>query len=337
MLMSKKDKENERIEALVGDHVKKAGQGSKGGATLPQGATEAVAEEPAAVEAQVIEPEIVAVPGHDLLHQIYEEATEDEPDKPLAELIRQSAAEAKPATEGKTVTETDKDTQFIADVNKIARKNVENALKRIGAIYVQRYHGGDYKQALAKDPTKDESINRLTRRRDFPLNRQRFAECVRASAMAEELAAAGVDSDALTTSHLSEISKARNEDARVDLAKAALAKDLTVREVRDRVRESSGKPIPTDKRLAHALSKQLRKLAHVTVNDEIKDFVTDKDRLKAAFSTGEVATLLGHSERFRESIMESGEVLHQFEKTLVQLVIEARQEGDAQVEPEADQ
>ncbi len=98
--MSKKEKEIERIEALIGVDVKEAGKASKGGESLPQGATEAGAEEPAAVEAQVIEPEIIATPGNDLLHRLYvEEATEDQP-VALEELIRQSAAEASAEDEG---------------------------------------------------------------------------------------------------------------------------------------------------------------------------------------------------------------------------------------------
>ena len=54
----------------------------------------------------------------------------------------------------------------------------------------------------------------------------------------------------------------------------------------------------------------------------------DKDRLRAAFSTGETAKLLDNSEKFRDAIGDSEELLHTLEKTLVEIVVERRQVGE---------
>ncbi|MGO9566349.1 MAG: hypothetical protein ACLP5H_02290 [Desulfomonilaceae bacterium] len=346
--MSKK--ETEPIEQILTDvEAKKAGKAGKGGETVPQGGTETGAEEAAAVEAQVIEPEIVAAPANNFLHQIYEEAIDDQPVEPLGELIRRSAAEAKPGSEadnanlpavrsGSDSPDTGPTVKEMVDkIKGIITSYVGKGLEEIGAYILTNVFGGNYTKALSRDPYKGTSLNDLARHKDMPLSRPRLGECIRAAGMSKELAASGVNAEALTFYHKVEISKVRSQEARVKLAKKIVAESLTVRETSDRVRRLIGKPASQDKRLAQSLVKQMRKLSGITVSDDIREFLTDKDRLKAALSTGEAATLLGHSEKFRGSIDESREVLQQFEKTLVELVIEARQGDTAEAKPEADE
>jgi hypothetical protein len=339
--MNKKDKEIERIERLVGDQVTRAGKGCNGEETLPQGAKEP------GVEAQVIEPEIVASPDIAFVELRDAEPTEEQPAQPLGELIRRSAAEAKPGTEANNANlpaiKSGADSpearptvnQMVIEIKGFISSYVGKGLGIIGAYLLTHVFEGNYKKALSKDPYKGTSLNDLARHKEMPLSRQRLGECIRAAAVSQELVASGINADDLSYYHKVEISKVRSPEARVNLAKKVIADSLTVRETSDRVRQLIGKPISQDKRLAQSLVKQMRRLSGITANEDIREFLSDKDRVKAALSTGEAATLLDHSEKFRGSIAESGEVLQQFEKTLVEMVVEARQDGTAEAKPEA--
>jgi len=213
--------------------------------------------------------------------------------------------------------------QMVERVQTILVTFVVKGLEAIGDYLLQNVFDGNFKKALSKDPYKGTSLNDLAKHKDMPLSRQRLAECIRAAAVTQELNTLGLELDYYQRV---EISKVRNQDARVKLAKEAHSKALTVQEVRDRARKLTGKTTSADKRMAHAVIKQLSVLAHLSVDEDTREFLMDKDRLRAALSTGETAKLLDNSEKFREAIGDSEELLHTLEKTLVEIVVERRQE-----------
>jgi hypothetical protein len=70
----------------------------------------------------------------------------------------------------------------------------------------------------------------------------------------------------------------------------------------------------------------------MSVDEETQEFLKDKDRLKAALTTGETAKLLDHSEKFREAFGESEKILHRLKKTLVEIVVERQREDEMESE-----
>jgi len=219
--------------------------------------------------------------------------------------------------------------QMVAKVKLLLVTYVTLGLEAIGEYLLENVFDGNYKKALSKDPYKGTSLNDLVRHKEMPLSRQRIAECIRVAALTLELAALGLYLDFLTYFHKAEIARLRTQEARVELAKEVHEKALTVQEVRERVRKLTGKNISADKRMAHAVIKQLSVLAHLTVDEETREFLLDKERLRAALSTGETAKMLDNSEKFRDALGDSAELLHHLEKSLVEIVVERRQEDES--------
>ena len=160
------------------------------------------------------------------------------------------------------------------------------------------------------------------------MSRQRLAECIRSAGVGAELESLGLHLDWLTFFHKVEISKLKNPEIRVQLAMEAHEKELTVNEVRDRVKKLTGKTISSDKQMVKTLIRQLKDVARLTVDDDTREFLLDKDRLKEALDKGETAQLLDSSEKFRKASAESREVLQQLETTLEDIVLERRQDQE---------
>ena len=217
--------------------------------------------------------------------------------------------------------------QMVAKVKTFLVTYVIMGLEAIGAYLLENVFDGNYKKALSKDPYKGTSLTDLADHPDMPLSRQRLGECIRVAGVTQEFKAFGLNLDFLTYYHKLEVSKLKSSEERLKLAQEAQTKTLTVKEVRDRVRKLTGKATTADKRMAQAVIKQLGVFSQMSVDEDTQEFLKDKERLKAALSTGETAKLLDHSEKFREAVGESQEILHRLEKTLVEIVVERRR-GD---------
>ena len=158
---------------------------------------------------------------------------------------------------------------------------VANASDRVGEFLGQTEFEGDYKKALSKDPYKGTSLNELGNHKDQPLSRQRLAECVRGYAvgteMEEEL---GMERDSIDFYKRVEISRIINRDDRMKLILMAEAQKLTVKEIREEVKRQTRKVVSTDRDLSEAVMKQLMG-GRLAGDQDIRDFLLDKDRLKA--------------------------------------------------------
>jgi hypothetical protein len=218
--------------------------------------------------------------------------------------------------------------EMVDEVKRLIVEFVGKGLEAIGAYLLVNVFDGNFKKALSKDPYKGTSLNDLARHKEIPLSRQRLAECIRSAGVGAELESLGLHLDWLTFFHKVEISKLKNPEIRVQLAREAHEKELTVNEVRDRVKKLTGKSISSDKQMVKTLIRQLRDVARLTADDDTREFLLDKDRLKEALDKGETAQLLDSSEKFRKASAESREVLQLLETTLEDIVLERRQDQE---------
>lgn len=218
--------------------------------------------------------------------------------------------------------------EMVDEVKRLIVEFVGKGLEAIGSYLLTYVFDGNFKKALSKDPYKGTSLNDLARHKEMPLSRQRLGECIRSAGVDAELESLGHHLHRLTFYHKVEISRIKNSEVRVQLALEAHEKELTVQEVRDKVKKLTGKTISADKRMVKTLIRQLKEVAQLTADDDTREFLLDKDRLKEALDKGETAQLLDSSEKFRKASAESREVLQQLETTLEDIVLERRQDQE---------
>jgi len=211
----------------------------------------------------------------------------------------------------------------VAYISGIVLGAIVGALDRIGLYLLESELAGDFAKALKKDPYKDTSLTELARHKDIPFTRQRLAECLRAAAVGREMETMGEKYDSVDFYKRVELSRVRNQEARLKLARRVLDEHLTVRMVRDEVRKLSGRKTSADSRLGKAVIRQLGEMARLSVDDETTEFLLDKHRLKAALNEGERGDLLKHCRKFGETINECRDLLTQLEKTVVESFNEA--------------
>jgi hypothetical protein len=218
--------------------------------------------------------------------------------------------------------------EMVDEVKRIIVVFVAMGLEAIGAYLLANVFDGNFKKALSKDPYKGTSLNDLARHKEMPLSRQRLAECIRSAGVGAELESLGLHLDRLTFYHKVEISRIKSPELRVQVALETQEKELTVSEVREKVKKLTGKTISADKRMVKSLIRQLGDVARLTVDDDTLEFLVDKDRLKEALDRGETAQLLDSSEKFRKASAQSRAVLQQLETTLEDIVLERRQDEE---------
>lgn len=193
----------------------------------------------------------------------------------------------------------------------------------VGKYLTHTEFEGNWKKALQKDPYKGTSLNELANHPAQPLTRQRLAECIRGYAVGEEMEELGLKRVSLDFYKRVEISRLMNRDDRVKLIQMAEAKKFTVKQIREEVKKLTRKLVSTDKDLSQTVLKQLVG-GRLTEDKDTREFLHDKNRLKAALSSGETAKFLGESEKFREKSAEDHAFLQRFEKILEEIFVEKR-------------
>jgi hypothetical protein len=109
--------------------------------------------------------------------------------------------------------------EMVDEVKKLIVEFVGKGLEAIGAYLLTNVFDGNFKKALSKDPYKGTSLNDLARHKEMPLSRQRLSECIRAAGVSAELNSLGLDLDSLTVYHKVELSRIKNPELRVQLAR----------------------------------------------------------------------------------------------------------------------
>lgn len=208
------------------------------------------------------------------------------------------------------------------DIREVIVMSVSYALLIIGYYLLALFFDNDEKKALSKNPFKETSLNELARHRDMPFGRQRLGECIKAAAADMELRRQGLVLDRLTFYHWLEISRLKNQELRVQVAQEAFTRRLTLSEIKKKVAQLLGKNTSEDKRIGKTVIRQLKELVRLSTDEETQQFLMNKDRLKAAFGTGDTVKLLDYSRQFRKGLTQSENILKQMEATLADIVVE---------------
>jgi hypothetical protein len=282
-----------------------------------------------AADAQREKP-AAAIPQVDaLVRQLADKPGEE----PFGETLDRYAAEEKlrrkvndgvPAlAEGPEKPTLDEEAAFIRG---IVAKTVAGAMDQVGIYLLQHEFGGDIKKALSKNRYKGTSLNDLASHEDQPLSRQTLTDCILGAAVGTEMERdMGLERDAIHFFTRAAMARVDDREKRQDLIRKTVAEKLTVKAVRNEVKKLTGKEIPTDKGLGDSVLKQLAG-GRLSDDQETRDFLLDKGRLKKALSAGEMAKLLAGSEDFRAKSSQDQLFLQHCEVIVAEAFVEKRQE-----------
>jgi hypothetical protein len=227
------------------------------------------------------------------------------------------------------------------DIRLIVVAALSNTLMFIGYYLIAVFFDNDAKNAFAKNPKKQTSLNALASQKGMPFTRQRLAECVRSAALDMELRKMGLHLDSLTFYHYAEISNLPRLEDQIALAQEVEARKLTPGEVLDRVQKLLGKSSSEDKRLGKSVMKNVGDLLRLATDAQTQDFFKDRGRVRAAFGPTETTALLGSIRELKKKIPASEALFRDLEPTLVDLLVEythedkvvdVHTEGDPSVE-----
>ncbi len=217
--------------------------------------------------------------------------------------------------------------QVARNIRGIIIATIFQAYLIIGYYLLAVYFDNDESLAFSKNPYKETSINDLAKRDDIPFSKQKLTDCIKAAAVDMELhKSEEVEKfDHLNFEHLLQLARLKKREQRLATARAANGNKLTSNELKKLIDNILGKRTSQDKQIGRALIKQLREFVRLASDEDVRAFLSDKER-SAVLDHTETAQLLDFSCKFRQTAADAQEMLKQLEANLRQNFLEKRQE-----------
>ena len=95
----------------------------------------------------------------------------------------------------------------------------------------------------------------------------------------------------LTTYHLVELAKVKDETRRIEIATDADAKDLTVKDLRKLISQENGRGRNTSDKIKQEVQKAMKALSDLSVSEDVLSFVEDLEAIKQVYSPGKALDL----------------------------------------------
>lgn len=210
------------------------------------------------------------------------------------------------------------------DIKGIVITTIFHAYLLIGYYLLAVFFDNDESQAFSRSPYKGTSINDLSKRDDIPFTRQKLTDCIKASAVDMELRKRGHEFDRLNFDHLLQLARLKKWERRLEFARKANETPLTPSELKRDIDTLFGKTTTHGKRIGQAVMKHLREFVRMATDEEILEFLADKER-SAVLDPTDIAELLELSGKFRAAAADHDEMLMQFEANLVENFSEKQQ------------
>jgi hypothetical protein len=217
--------------------------------------------------------------------------------------------------------------RMASDIKGIIIVTIFHAYLLIGYYLLAVFFNSDESLAFSRNPYKDTSINDLAKRDDIPFTRSKLTDCIKAAAVDLELNKRGHYFEHLHYEHLLQIARLKKQEQRLEKAQEANDKKLTSNELKKFIDNMLGKTTSQDKQIARALIRQLREFVRLASDEVVQGFLEDKER-SAVLDHTEIAQLLDSSGKFRETVLDSEEMLKQLEANLRENFVEKQQQKD---------
>lgn len=214
-----------------------------------------------------------------------------------------------------------------SDIKGIVITSIFHAYLLIGYYLLAVFFDNDESLVFSKNPYKGTSLNDLAKRDDIPFTRQKLTDCIKAAAVDMELNKLGHQFEHLHYEHLLQLARLKKQEQRLEKAREANDKKLTSNELKKDIDNLLGKRTSQDIQIARALTRQLREFVRLTSDEDVQGFLEDKERSSVLAHT-EIAQLLDFSEKFRETVGDSEEMLKQLEANLRENFVEKQQQKE---------
>jgi hypothetical protein len=162
--------------------------------------------------------------------------------KPEALTDEQSPASTITSANEKDTNKRAVDDQLVRDaidfISEKANEMVYRGSIEIGDYILEKFYGGDIEQARSKKPTKRASYAALCKNPDLVVHPTTLGIMVRVAAQEKFFDVQKLPTERLSYSHKAELVRLPDDQKKVALVKEAMEKPLSVKALRDRVRQS---------------------------------------------------------------------------------------------------
>ena len=227
----------------------------------------------------------------------------------------------------------DKEKEFVQEavekINSMYRQNVDNGKLEIGSYLLDQVFSGNVEEAISTNPYKSATFTRIAGDPNLVVEPKTLGAWVRASAIHRDFSSKDLTFPHLTTYHLIELAKVKDENRRVEIAQEASDHRWTVKDLRRRVIDEREHGQDRSGRLKQEVHKTMKDLAGLSVNEDVLAFVQDKEAIKKAYSPGKALDLIPDVYASLESVQAAEEILETFANNLDEIVGDTRKRRSA--------
>ena len=219
--------------------------------------------------------------------------------------------------------------QTVGKINAMYRQNVDNGKLEIGRYLLDEVFGGQIEEAMSTNPHKPSTFSRIAKDPDLLVESQTLGSWVRAAAVDRDFSQRGFEFPHLTTYHYVELAKVKEQDRRVEIAKDANERDLTVKDLRKLISEEKGNSQSASETMKQEVHKTMKTLAELSVSEGFLEFVGDMTAIKGAYSAGKALDLIPDVYASVENVQATAQLLDTFANNLDEIVNETRKRRSA--------
>jgi hypothetical protein len=262
-----------------------------------------------------------------------EEEYDDEPQEARGESSATAEGESFGSQDVFDATAKAKEQEFIQQtvgkINAMYRQNVDNGKLEIGRYLLDEVFGGQIEEAMSTNPHKPSTFSRIAQDPDLLVEPQTLGSWVRAAAVDQDFSQRGFEFPHLTTYHYVELAKVKDQDRRVEIAKDANERDLTVKDLRKLISEEKGNGQSASETMKQEVHKTMKTLAELSVSEGFLEFVGDMSAIKGAYSPGKALDLIPEVYASLENVQATAQLLETFANNLDEIVNETRKRRSA--------
>ena len=219
--------------------------------------------------------------------------------------------------------------QTVGKINAMYRQNVDNGKLEIGRYLLDEVFGGQIEEAISTNPHKPSTFSRIAKDPDLLVESGTLGSWVRAAAVDRDFSQRGFEFPHLTTYHYVELAKVKDQDRRVEIAKDANERDLTVKVLRKLISEEKGNGQSASETMKQEVHKTMKALAGLSVSEGFLEFVGDMTAIKGAYSPGKALDLIPEVYASLENVQATAQLLETFANNLDEIVNETRERRSA--------